>query len=112
MLVHGISTLVLQSVRTYYQHTPCGIVLTWAMLRGIMRDILFYFFDFISEPVGGALCINAFRDVLDSVTKHTLQGVLVYFIFFCLGCKEYPRIVRTVCWVKVRGEVYLIRVGD
>lgn len=68
-----------------------------------MRDILFYFFNFISEPVGGALCINAFCDVFDFVAEHTFQGILVYFIFFCLGYKEYPRIVRTVCWVKIES---------
>ena len=58
------------------------------------KDILFYFFYFLSQPVKFSCGIHFFGDVRNFVSDHIFNGVFIDAIFFC----HTHKMLSSVMW--------------
>ena len=69
-----------------------------------IKDILFYFFYFLSQPVKLSCCIHFLSDVRNFMSDHILDGVFIDAIFFCHAHEMFS----SVMWPMVRIQLQFI----
>ena len=65
---------------------------------------LFYFFDFIFQPLKFSLSINLFGDVRDLVTDHIFDSILINAVLL----SHRYEVFTTIMWSMLRVQIQFI----